>query len=166
MSGPKVRRFNDIWYLWYIAGRKWKIVDGRAEPVYKIRMASSGDGVNWRKENRDLIPNRVEEDEAQASPDVFYANGRYHMFFCYRYSAHYRGKEHGYRIGYAWSSNLLDWTRSDAQAGMDVSPEGWDSEMISYPHVFSIDNQVYMAYLGNQVGRYGFGLAALDGTLA
>ena len=41
MSGPKIRRFNDRWYLWYIAGRKWKVVDGRAEPVYKIRMALS-----------------------------------------------------------------------------------------------------------------------------
>jgi hypothetical protein len=44
ISGPKIRRFNDTWYLWYIAGRKWKRVDGRPEPVYKIRMAWSADG--------------------------------------------------------------------------------------------------------------------------
>lgn len=165
LSGPKIRRFNDVWYLWYIAGRKWKIVDGRAEPVYKIRMALSSDGINWNKINKDLIESRIEEDEAQASPDVFYANGKYHMFFCYRYSSHYRGKENGYRIGYASSSNLIEWVRDDSKAGIDVSGEGWDAEMISYPHVFELDGTIYLAYLGNQVGRYGFGLAVLDGKL-
>lgn len=165
LSGPKIRRFNDTWYLWYIAGRKWKMVDGRAEPVYKIRMASSTDGIHWQKANKDLIENRVEDDEAQASPDVFYANGKYHMFFCYRYSHHYRGRENGYRIGYASSVNLFDWIRDDAKAGITVAEEGWDAEMISYPHVFALDGKVYLSYLGNQVGRYGFGLAELEGIL-
>jgi hypothetical protein len=165
LSGPKVRRFNDQWQLFYIAGRKWKLVDGRAEPVYKIRMATSADGIHWHKLGRDLIESRIEEDEAQASPDVFYANGKYHMFFCYRYSCHYRGKQNGYRIGYATSTDLMDWVRDDAKAGIDVSEQGWDAEMISYPHVFELDGRTYMAYLGDQVGRYGFGLAELEGRL-
>jgi hypothetical protein len=165
LSGPKIRLFNGVWYLWYIAGQKWKMVSGRAEPVYKIRMARSTDGVHWVKENKDIIESRIEEDEAQASPDVFFANGKYHMFFCYRYSCDYRGKENGYRIGYASSLNLTDWIRDDTKAGIEVSEDGWDSEMISYPHVFELDGCTYMAYLGNQVGRHGFGLAVLDGTL-
>ena len=166
LSGPKIRRFAGQWQLWYIAGRKWKLVQGRPEPVYKIRMATSLDGVRWTKLNRDLIPSRVEEDEAQASPDVFYANGKYHMFFCYRYSRDYRSRARGYRIGYACSTNMVDWERDDSKAGIDVSAEGWDAEMISYPHVFAMDGRVYMAYLGDQVGRHGFGLAVLDGELA
>jgi hypothetical protein len=165
LSGPKIRRFNDKWQLFYIAGRKWKIVDGRAEPVYKIRMATSNDGLQWNKLNKDLVQSRIEVDEAQASPDVFFANGKYHMFFCYRYSSYYRGKQYGYRIGYASSSDLVDWVRDDTKAGIDVSNEGWDSEMISYPHVFELDGKTYMVYLGDQVGRYGFGLAVLDGCL-
>jgi hypothetical protein len=165
ISGPKIRRFNGQWKLFYIAGRKWKTVGARVEPVYKIRMASSDDGVNWTKLNKDLINSRVEDDEAQASPDVFYANGRYHMFFCYRYSSHYRGKRNGYRIGYASSNNLVDWVRDDSKAGIDVSDYGWDAEMISYPHVFELDGKTYMAYLGDQVGRHGFGLALLEGSL-
>lgn len=165
LSGPKIRKFNGIWHLFYIAGRKWKLVDGRAEPVYKIRMATSTDGVSWSKCNKDLIPSRIEGDEAQASPDVFFANGKYHMFFCYRYSSHYRGKQNGYRIGYASSINLIDWVRDDSKAGIDVSDQGWDSEMISYPHVFNLDGKTYMAYLGDQVGRNGFGLAVLEGNL-
>ncbi|MBW7832199.1 MAG: glycosylase [Simplicispira suum] len=165
LSGPKIRRFSGQWQLFYIAGRKWKTVEGRAEPVYKIRMATSDDGVHWTKLNKDLVESRVEEDEAQASPDVFYANGKYHMFFCYRYSSHYRGKQNGYRIGYASSNNLVDWVRDDSKAGIDVSEQGWDAEMISYPHVFELDGKTYMAYLGDQVGRHGFGLAVLEGRL-
>jgi hypothetical protein len=165
LSGPKIRRFNNEWQLFYIAGRKWKIVEGRPEPVYKIRMATSSDGINWQKLNRDLIESRIEDDEAQASPDVFFLNGKYHMFFCYRYSSDYRGKKNGYRIGYASSLDLINWIRDDTKAGIDISDDGWDSEMISYPHVFELDGQIYMAYLGNQVGRHGFGLAQLDGEL-
>jgi len=162
ISGPKIRIFNNLWHLWYIAGKKWVVADERLEPVYKIRMATSSDGIHWMKFDKDIIENKVEEDEAQASPDVFFFEGKYHMFFCYRYSTNYRGKEKGYRIGYAYSSDLSHWVRDDSRAGIDISQEGWDSEMICYPHVFELDNSIYMFYLGNQVGRFGFGLAKLE----
>lgn len=165
ISGPKIRRFNDQWYLWYIAGKKWIAGENRPEPVYRIRMATSSNGIDWVKTNKDLVPPRLEENECQASPDVFFHNGRYHMFYCYRYSLNYRGKEGGYRIGYAWSDDLLHWTRDDDKAGIDISDEGWDSEMVSYPHVFELDGTIYMFYLGNQVGRHGFGAAILEGQL-
>lgn len=165
LSGPKIRKLNGKWYLFYIAGKKWIVADGRPEPVYKIRVASSTDGFTWERYGKDIIDNKIEEDEAQASPDVFFCNGKYHMFFCYRYSANYRNKENGYRIGYASSQDLENWVRDDSRAGIDVSEEGWDSEMISYPHVFELDGNIYMLYLGNQVGRFGFGLAKLEGIL-
>lgn len=166
ISGPKIRRFNRRWYLWYIAGLKWLATAGRAEPVYRIRMATSDDGVVWRRHHRELIAPRLEADECQASPDVIEANGKYHMFFCYRHSLDYRNRERGYRIGYASSADLEHWTRDDDRAGLDVSEDGWDSEMVSYPHVFELDGVTYMMYLGNQVGRHGFGLAKLEGRLA
>lgn len=166
ISGPKVRRFNGRWYLWYIAGTKWLATAGRAEPVYRIRMATSDDGIVWHRAHRELIAPRLEADECQASPDVIEANGKYHMFFCYRHSLDYRSLERGYRIGYAWSTDLEHWIRDDDRAGLDVSSDGWDSEMVSYPHVFALDGATCMMYLGNQVGRHGFGLARLDGVLA
>lgn len=162
LSGPKIRRFNSKWYLFYIAGRKWVLDNGKPEPVYKIRMATSDDGINWEKHNKDLITSRVEEDEAQASPDVIFLNGMYHMFFCYRYSKGYRGKEKGYRIGYASSIDLINWERNDEKVGISVSEVGWDSEMVSYPHVFELNEKIYMLYLGNGVGKEGFGVAELE----
>lgn len=166
ISGPKIRRFDGRWYLWYIAGSKWIPGEGRPEPVYRIRMATSDDGLTWVRGGQDLIAPRLEADECQASPDVIFANGKYHMFFCYRYSLGYRGRERGYRIGYARSQDLQTWVRDDSKAGIDVSTDGWDSEMISYPHLFELDGKTLMLYLGNQVGRWGFGLAELDGVLS
>lgn len=159
ISGPKIRRFNDQWCLWYVAGKKWAKTDGKPESVFKIRMASSNDGINWARQGNDLIESRLEEDECQASPDVFFYQDQYHMWFCYKYSLNFRNKERGYRIGYAFSDDMVNWVRDDAQAGIDVSEDGWDSEMVAYPHVFELDNEIYMLYLGNQVGRFGFGLA-------
>ena len=161
ISGPKIRKFNEQWYLWYIAGKKWTTGD-KPEPVYTIRMATSADGINWVKSEIDLIDTKLEDDECQASPDVFFYKGQYHMFFCYRYSLNYRNKERGYRIGYAHSDDLINWKRDDEKGGLDISEKGWDSEMVSYPHVFELDNSTYMLYLGNQVGRMGFGLAKLE----
>ena len=162
LSGPKIRFFNNTYYLFYIAGRKWILDNGKPEPVYKIRMARSDDGINFTKHNNDLIESKIEDNEAQASPDVIWLNGKYHMFFCYRYSANYRGKTNGYRIGYASSTDLVTWVRDDEQVGITVSDTGWDSEMVSYPHVFELDGKVHMFYLGNQVGKQGFGWATLQ----
>lgn len=162
LSGPKIRMYNNKWYLFYIAGKKWLKNEGKPEPVYQIRMATSNDGINWTKHNKNIIETKLEEDECQASPDVFFYKNKYHMFFSYRYSIGYRGKEKGYRLGYASSDDLINWKRDDSKVGIDVSEEGWDSEMISYSTVFELEGKVYMFYLGNQVGRYGFGAAILE----
>jgi len=163
VSGPKIRKFNDQWYLWYVAGSKWKLVDGRPESIFKIRVATSADGLIWNKLNKDVIPFILEEDECQASPDVFVMRGKYHMFFSYKYSSNFRNTDRGYRIGYASSSDLISWERDDSKAGLDISiGDTWDNQSIAYPHVFELDDKFYMMYLGNEVGRFGFGLAVLE----
>jgi len=164
LSGPKLRKFGDVFYLFYIAGRRWVSINGRYEIVHRIRMAHSQDGLHWTKLNRDLIPAHWDFDEAQASPDVFFSNGRYHMFFCWWIPKSFR-QSRARKIGYAWSDDLIHWHRDDSRAGIDVSGQGWDSEMVAYPHVFQHNQEIYMLYIGNEVGRYGFGLARLEGTL-
>lgn len=168
ISGPKIRKFNDIYYLFYITGKKWIENDGRKEVIYKIRMATSNNGINWKKLNKNLIKEKLGEQEVQGSPDVFYKNGKYHMFFCYMLTPDFRfDKSKSYRIGYASSPDLINWDRADSKAGIDISEgDEFDNEMIAYPHVFELDGKIYMLYLGNQVGRYGFGLAELEGELA
>ena len=80
--------------------------------------------------------------------------GLYRMWYCYRGAS--------YRIGYAESADGLDWTRMDARAGIDLAPEGWDSEMLAYPFVFDHAGRRYLFYNGNGYGRSGLGWAVLD----
>ncbi len=161
LGSPRVRKYNGKWYLWYVAGKVWLQIAGRQEPVYKIRMASSEDGINWVKFGKDLITSKLGEHECQACPDVILRDGKYHMFFSYRHSQNYKSKEGGYRIGYASSVDMINWDRRDEMANINVSESGWDSEMVNYPHVFILDGETYMVYQGNEMGRSGIGLAKL-----
>jgi sucrose-6-phosphate hydrolase SacC (GH32 family) len=162
LGSPRIRKFGESWQLWYVAGREWRKVDGKPEPVYKIRMATSNDGVNWQKEGRDLIPDKLGEHECQACPDVIFRDGRFHMFFSYRDIRNYKEREGGYRIGYASSIDMINWQRDDSQIDINLSESGWDSEMVNYPHVFDLDGKSYMLDQGNGMGRAGFGLAVLE----
>ena len=165
LGSPRVRQFGSKWYMWYVAGKVWLQTEGNpAEPIYKIRMATSDDGIEWIKYGKDLLESKLGEQECQACPDVIYRDGKYHMFFSYRDSHNYKSKAGGYRIGYAFSTDMIHWQRRDELAGMSVSESGWDSEMVNYPHVFVLDGETYMLYQGNEMGRTGFGLAKLDST--
>jgi hypothetical protein len=161
LGSPKIRIFNNTWYLWYSAGKKWNKNDSKPEPVYKIRMATSLDGIHWTKNKKDLLENKLEEDECQASADVLFYKGMFHMFFSFRHNINFRDLDKGYRIGYAYSDDLFNWTRQDSIAGIKKSETGWDSESVSYPYVFELDGKIYMFYQGNEMGKFGFGLAQL-----
>ena len=162
LTVPRVRRYGDQWYMWYSAGERWIHSARRVEPVYRIRMATSRDGLKWVKAGRDLIERKIDENECQACPDVIHYQNAYHMFFCYRAGTNYHAGDGVYRIGYAVSHDRETWVRDDPSGGLIASAEGWDSDMVSFPHVFTLDGEMYMLYLGNQMGRYGFGLAQLE----
>jgi predicted GH43/DUF377 family glycosyl hydrolase len=158
---------DGLYHMWYIYGTQWKRFSPTEAPdrIYKIAYASSRDGIEWQRDGRLIVADRLNEDECQALPTVIEIAGRFHMYFCYREAYGFRtDSRRAYRIGYAWSDDMCHWTRDDAQAGIDVSPEGWDSQMQCYPHVFRVDDKVYMLYNGNEFGRGGFGLAQLEST--
>ena len=78
------------------------------------------------------------------------------MWYSYRDGT---GKK--YRIGYSHSIDGIIWENKLDSVGIDVSNNGWDSEMICYPFVFDHKNSRYMLYNGNSHGKDGFGLAKL-----
>jgi predicted GH43/DUF377 family glycosyl hydrolase len=163
ISGPKVRKFNSKWYMFYLAGCRWIDHNGKPEIIYKNRLATSQDGIEWERYNKNIIPDILGENECQAGPDVFYKDGLYHMYFVYREGLDFRNSPgRGYRIGYAISEDLYNWKRRDSESGIQYSDSGWDSTMHHYPHVFQIDQKYYMTYNGNDFGRYGFGIATLE----
>lgn len=156
--------YENTWHMWYIYGTRW--IDNTLEEaarVYKIGHAVSSDGITWKKEGRQLISDVLNADECQALPTVIHHKDRYHMYFCYREAIGFRkDKTRGYRLGYAWSKDLVNWVRDDADAGIEFSAEGWDSEMQCYPHIFKCNEKIYLLYNGNEFGRHGFGIAELE----
>lgn len=160
-----VQRFGDIYHMWYIYGTKWQkfIETEPPDRVYKIAHATSPDGINWQRDGKQIISDRLNADECQALPTVIAVDGVYHMYFCYRQAYGFRqDSSRAYRIGYACSTDLENWVRDDSLASIDVSADGWDSEMQCYPHVFQVDDKVYILYNGNEFGRHGFGIAVLE----
>jgi len=159
-----VLKAEGSYHMWYIFGQRWVRHNEVEAPdrVYKIAHAVSKDGVEWQRDGQTIVADRLNADECQALPTVIYLDGIYHMYFCYRAAHGFRSQSTAaYRIGHASSTDLLNWVRDDDSAGIDVSSEGWDSQMQCYPHVFECDDQVYMLYNGNEFGRHGFGLAVL-----
>ncbi len=156
--------YENMYHMWYIYGTHW--IDNSEEEtarVYKIGHATSMDGINWIKEGRAIIPDVLNADECQALPTVVFHQNRYHMYFCFREAIGFRkNKERGYRLGYAYSDDLINWVRDDANAGIGFSDDGWDSGMQCYPHIFKCDDKIYLLYNGNEFGRKGFGLAILE----
>jgi predicted GH43/DUF377 family glycosyl hydrolase len=84
------------------------------------------------------------------------------MWFCHRGSREFRDGTGAYRIGYASSTDLRNWQRADAAAGIDVSESGWDAKMIAYPCVVETPAGVLMFYNGNGFGASGLGWARLE----
>lgn len=160
-----VQKYNNEYHMWYIFGQRWiDTKDEGAARVYKIAHAVSKDGINWiKEEGKQIIPDFLNIDECQALPTVVQHNDRYHMYFCYREATGFRkDKTRGYRLGYAYSDDLQNWVRDEKNCGIKFSDEGWDSDMMCYPHIFKMDDKVYLLYNGNEFGRHGFGLAELE----
>ena len=150
-ASPWVLVDNGVWRMWYVSATEWRLVRGRPEHRYHIRYAESRDGLAWDRRGIVCIDYKSYDEYAIARPCVVRDGTIYRMWFSHRGDR--------YRIGYAESSDGVVWRRLDDEVGIDVSAEGWDSEMIEYPHVFDADGRRLMLYNGNDYGRTGIGLA-------
>jgi predicted GH43/DUF377 family glycosyl hydrolase len=161
---PFVMKIEELYHMWYIYGLRWiqEAPDGSPERVYKIAHATSADQINWQKEGKKIVPDKIDENECQALPTVIKSNGFYHMIFCYRHAFGFRENiDRGYKLGYAFTTDLIHWTRNDDLLLFDSTPGSWDFEMMCYPHFFKVNEKSYLLYNGNEFGKYGFGLAEI-----
>jgi hypothetical protein len=155
LSYPWVRK-NEMggYNMWYGSTRTWDA--GNGEMLHVINHAVSADGQNWSREGL-AIPYEIGNAQAFSRPTVADMNGAgLEMWFSYR-----SGSGEKYRIGYSLSRDGKQWELALEDAGINVSPNGWDSEMIEYPFVFDHKGKRYMLYNGNGYGKTGFGLAIL-----
>ena len=161
-----VRYFEGQFHMWYIFGREWKKFADDVEPdrIYKIGYATSSNAIDWQKhEGKQIICDALGPDESQALPTVLKHGDTYHMVFCYRESYDFREtKGRGYRLGYAQSEDLRNWERIEVDLSPGRNQGGWDSDMQAYPHLFSMDDRIFLLYNGNEFGRFGFGALELS----
>ncbi len=148
----EARRFR----MWYVGGNEWTEVNGKTLPIYNMRYIESEDGINWPGSGRICLNFQSEDEHVIGRPWIFKEGSLYRMFL----SSRTRSK--GYRIGYAESDDGIVWRRLDELVGINVSENGWDSQMISYASIFKWQGQTYMFYNGNDCGRTGFGWAVLE----
>lgn len=154
---------DEKFHMWYMFGERWIPANG-SEPearVYKLGYAHSKNGIDWWRNDKAIIQDKLDNDECQALPTVLFKDGVYHMFFCYRRATDFRtNPERAYKIGYAFSKDLVTWQRNDELINWgEEDVNGWDYEMKCYPNICEMDNQVYLLYNGNAFGKYGFGVA-------
>jgi predicted GH43/DUF377 family glycosyl hydrolase len=143
--------------MWYVGGSDWTEVDGKPLPVYNMRHMRSPDGVHWPDRGDVCLDFSSEDEHAFGRPWVSVRpDGTQWMF----YSLRTRAK--GYRLGLATSPDGLAWTRRDAEVGIDVGPEAWDSQEIAYASLVDHGDTTYLFYNGNERGKTGFGYATLD----
>jgi hypothetical protein len=155
LSYPWVLRERDQYRMWYGSTVTWDADND--EMLHVINHATSVNGHEWKRLGL-AVPYTIGVAQAFSRPAVVVDPGGYHMWFSYR-----SGKPgQKYRIGYAHSTRGENWELRLADAGIDISESGWDSEMIEYPFVFDHKGQRFMLYNGNGHGRTGFGLAALE----
>ncbi len=149
ISYPWVMHEGGRYRMWYGSNLRWG--SQKKDMMHVIKYAESSDAVHWEKKDRVVIDSNSPEENAICKPTVMRDANRYRMWFCSR------GDK--YRIQYAESNDGLTWRRLGQDKGIDVSAEGWDSEMIEYPCVFDHRDRRYLLYCGNDFGATGFGIA-------
>ena len=159
-ASPCVIFDKNLFRMWYVSCERWeKIQNNKYKHYYNIKYAESKDGINWNRGGKIAIGFKNKYEYAISRPFVVKdGEDNYKMWYSYRAQKNIDT----YRIGYAESKDGINWTRKDEEAGIDVSDEGWDSEMICYPYVFDHKGKRYMLYNGNGYGKTGFGIAVLE----
>ena len=158
-----VRIENDTWRMWYQSCTGWIRTESGVEPLYHIKYAESRDGIHWERNGVIAIDYRDSREGGICNATINATGHGFEMWYCYRKAEDYRANPaNSYRIGYALSRDGIVWERQDDRAGIEVSGQGWDSQMIAYPHFLSHDGKDYLFYNGNGFGASGFGVATCE----
>lgn len=155
-GAPVIMADNGLYHMWYWSCLYWSQNGSGMHYNNVIRHAVSRDGIIWQPDARPCIVPDGTREYSIGRPAVVRDDDTFHMWYAVRaYDA-------PYAIGYAVSADGCTWTRRDSEAGIAAASEGWDAEMICYPHIVRVNGAVLMFYNGNGHGRTGFGCAVLE----
>jgi len=152
-TAPFVIKEQEEWLMYYVSGVEWIHKD---LPRYNIQIATSDDGLEWKRDGTIAIDFKDDNEMALARPWVIKDDDIYKMWFSFKGDWN---RDSHYRLGYAESTDGINWERMDECVGITVSKDGWDSEMIEYAAVVKYKEHYYMFYNGNDYGKNGIGVA-------
>lgn len=169
VDGPILDRTPDEPYLavtpsmcggltYYVSGKRWERIAGRYEPIYTIHAALSQDGLQYKRLG-EVVP-QFHDHECFSRPWVMRIDSGWHMWYSRRSAYDYRDGANAYHLGYAISTDGLQWLRCDELCWLERSD--WDDKMQAYPALFCAKGKLYMLYNGNTFGKEGFGLAVAE----
>jgi len=144
---------NGIWRMWYDSADYWI---NENLPRYNIKYAESTDGIHWTRKGIVSVNYKTKNETRVSRASVIRDGSVYKMWYCFALGTQ------GYNLGYAESKDGYQFERMDDKVGIELSKNGWDSEMMCYPNVFKHNEITYMLYCGNGYGRTGFGYATLE----
>ncbi|HNP17553.1 MAG TPA: T9SS type A sorting domain-containing protein [Fulvivirga sp.] len=149
LEGPSVIKDGNSYKMWY-CGYDAVIDDNGTDGHANVGYATSSDGIIWEK----YAGNPVLTTDINAwdgvsvqDPHVIKQDGMYYMW--------YGGNDvdgYGQKVGYAWSSDGINWTKSPLNPVMKNGNTGeWDANTASFPSVIIDDGTYKMWYTGKDV---------------
>ncbi len=159
VATAEVKYHANRFVAWYAACVGWEEIDGKMDPSYNIRFATSKDGLIWERNGDVAIGFADEREKGVVSASVLNEAHAAEMWFCYRRNGNFReDPSAAYKIGYARYSDNKGWERCDHYGGLLPLGSGWESQMVCYPSVIEVNGKRFMFYNGNGFGASGIGL--------
>lgn len=157
--GVHVMPESDCYRMWYIGsiGNGWvEGDDGKLLPRYSMKYTSSELFDSWSDSaSVSALDFENADEHGFGRPYVWRCSKKYKMLYSIRTFSR------GYQIGYAESVDGLKWIRMDHRSGLIPGEYEWESDSVSYPHLFSYKEKTYVFYNGNGCGKSGVGYAEL-----
>jgi predicted GH43/DUF377 family glycosyl hydrolase len=142
LAGGSIFFDGDTFHLWYGGCNNTDFINSR------IGYATSQDGINWEKhpDNPIFYGSGSWDSVSITVPCVIVDTSGYKMWY-----QGYDGSDQG-RIGYAISSDGINWSAMDTPV-LDIGdPGSWDDQSVVNPHVLLDDTLCHMWYLGEDYG--------------
>ena len=155
VASPSVIKINNLYKMWYLSTTNFT---GSGNEVYRIKYATSTDGINWSLQGYVLRKRSsvAWESEGVANPSVIFSSGEYKMWYDARDSSGI------WRIGYATSTDGIVWTR--VLNPVLTASLAWEGTTVAAPSVFLQDNTYHLYYhAGPVVPKYIGHATSTDG---
>lgn len=135
---PKVMFIDTEYKVWYAAS------DSSINNIH-INYSESLDGINWNSSLVNIMPLSLSWEHDISFPYTIFVNNQYKMWYAARGS--YNGSISHWRIGYATSTDGINWTKYPTPV-MDIT-QSWEGIDIANPSVLFENGTYHMWYHGD-----------------